>query len=251
MSGKLQRDKSAASMSFMDGPGNSTSSASKPAMERQPLPPLTPALMSLFDPDYGQPIKLAPRRCVQWETMPAKTLKAGGIRRVGEKRNPQLNPIFGQATNGPGILWPLYIWGATGTGKTCGSLTMLDWSGGIYVTLSQLHRRINQAQHKELYNARGYLEDSEDVWQQWFSATLCVLDEVGRKAPTDLEVETLQTALDRRIARPLVVLSNCSPADIGRVYGDPIRSRISCGTVLGPLSGDMRRRRRHDANSAK
>ena len=134
--------------------------------------------------------------------------------------------------------WPLYLHGPAGVGKSCAGLMLLDYCCGFneYWTLLGLRNELIDA-------------DKGRVWTGGISPTqvsprtirhsirlgqLVVLDEVGstQQGVTNFHYDTLKEVLDVREGKPLVLLSNRGPAELERIYDDPVASRCKAGTTL-------------------
>lgn len=143
--------------------------------------------------------------------------------------------IVGQAP------WPLVLCGETGSGKTCAALCLHDYFGGWYTTLADLHALRNDVLAERLF--WGGVSDVKvritEFWETWSKHSVCTIDEIGVRSPTDAQYETLKTALDRREARPLIVVSNLTVAELDDLYDNRVASRLASGTVL-EMKGDWR-----------
>ena len=134
--------------------------------------------------------------------------------------------------------WPLFVFGPPGVGKTSGALYLLDRAAGAteYFPLGDLVERVANAKLGRLQMHgmnTSYRITTTDLWQEWAERDACVLDEIGmRDAPSDHECETLKMAIERRYAKPLVVVSNHAPQDLCKIYDDRIMSRLCEGTIL-------------------
>jgi hypothetical protein len=140
--------------------------------------------------------------------------------------------------------WPLYLHGPSGTGKTCAGLCLIDFAGGDYYTVADLHDTVIRAQQGRLiYRNLGHAGTiwPSGLWGQIAQAPLVVLDELGcRERVSDAHYETVKRCIDARHNKPFVVISNLAIAEVGAVYDDRIFSRLGAGTVL-ELAGPDRR----------
>lgn len=138
--------------------------------------------------------------------------------------------------------WPCLIWGETGSGKTCAGLCMADYYGGWYATLDDFTRILNQVEYGE-YWVHGTHASCRvtvaDYWRDWSRCSICVLDELGLRSPTDAQYVALQRAIDLREDKPLICISNHDLNGLADIYDDRIASRLACGTVHH-LTGDRR-----------
>lgn len=139
--------------------------------------------------------------------------------------------------------WPLVLLGETGSGKTCASLCMIDWWGGWFTTLADLQKLFNAARDGRIWwpGPNGGQCFERELWVAWSKCSLCVIDDIGARQPTDAQFETLLTAIDKREGKPLVVTSNLTVPQLGEVYDARIASRLNANeaTVL-TLKGDRR-----------
>lgn len=138
-------------------------------------------------------------------------------------------------------LWPLFLHGEAGSGKTCIGLCLNDEYGGWLVEFPELLDLLLRIQRGEFWysgptGGRAY---ARDVWDDWTKANLTVLDEIGLRAPSDFSFETLKRLIDVREGKPAVFISNLSLSDIKGLYDDRIASRLASGTVI-ELQGDRR-----------
>lgn len=186
------------------------------------------------------------------------------IRRDMAEVVPDLRATFRGLVSGE-LVWPLYLWGPAGTGKTSAALAMLDhcgrvlaqaerkpdledWAAG-FVEVRALPRVRIAADQRQL----TYYEDGSLFTVPWVEllnglarAPLFVFDEIGVGAEaTDFRLDTLLEVLDRRSGdpvRPFVVTSNLSPSEVSRAYDDRVASRILAGTVFRLDGADRRMR---------
>lgn len=135
--------------------------------------------------------------------------------------------------------WPLCLLGETGAGKTCAALAMIDHWGGWYTTVAELHETVNRARMGELTWSSGYKKTLTEVWHQWSTANVAVLDELGVREPSDARLETILQALNGRWGKPTVVCSNLSMEQVASVCDERIASRLAEGTVV-VMRGDRR-----------
>lgn len=133
--------------------------------------------------------------------------------------------------------WPVYLWGPTGTGKTCAGLCAHD--AAAFAIYWPLPDAVMANQDKE--RAAG-------LWRGIADADLLVIDEVGERMAgwlADAEFFVLKRIADereRRKHRAAIYIGNIPPQQLAEVYDDRIASRLLCGTVI-ELAGDDRRRK--------
>lgn len=136
--------------------------------------------------------------------------------------------------------WPVVLLGEAGSGKTCAALTVLDTYGGHYRTASEWAEELADAVLGRLRTANGFLITREDVRDNWRKTNLAVLDELGTSGKVSPHHhDAVKWVLDVREGRPLIVISNLTLDALGVLYGDPIASRLSAGTIV-TLKGDRR-----------
>jgi hypothetical protein len=145
--------------------------------------------------------------------------------------------------------WPLYVWGEPGTGKTCAALCLSDMlkrgSTVDYWDASDLCDAMNQMRNGEYWQEQGAGTVriwSGMFWRSWRAVTLAVVDELGtRETASDWQAAVITEAISKRYpGKPLVLLSNASPAELAKLYGDRIASRACCGTVVNATGEDRR-----------
>lgn len=184
------------------------------------------------------------------------------VRRTLGQVDPRLRMVFRGLVTGLKP-WPLYLWGAAGTGKTSAALVVLDHCGR-----NQSEHEFLPAVHDWLY---GYAEvrslaglkikadrglaahdfgvpDGCSSWDRmlyhWGRLPVVLLDEIGVGAQAgDFKLDTLLEVLNTRCndpVKPLIVTGNLSPEDLPVMYDDRVSSRALAGTVYR-LGGNDRR----------
>lgn len=142
--------------------------------------------------------------------------------------------------------WPLFLYGASGTGKTKACECLVKVAGGWLTTLPQLCRQLTEADRGELtknMNGVGWKVTQTEMWQEIKTEQLLVVDEIGLRQPTDFQYDTLKRLLDWRVDRncmATILISNLSPSGLQSGYDDRILSRITCGTVMEVVGPDLR-----------
>lgn len=140
-------------------------------------------------------------------------------------------------------LWPLFLHGSVGSGKTCAALTLLEHYGGWYTKLGYLHELVQDARAGRLHWS-GPTADQITVRSlraAWSEANVTMIDEVGLRSLSDPAYETLYTAIEERERQPLMVISNFSLSELSEqgLCDERIRSRLKCGSEY-ELTGDRR-----------
>lgn len=143
--------------------------------------------------------------------------------------------------------WPLFLYGDTGSGKTCAALTLVDHYGGWYTTVDELHGLVQSARAGTLWwpHETGGKISVMGLWRAWSEVNVAVLDEVGLRKLTEPAAETLKIALDKREFTPSVVISNFSVEELTKrgLCDARVAGRVACGTAY-QLTGDRRMEQR-------
>ena len=127
--------------------------------------------------------------------------------------------------------WPAYIFGGTGTGKTCAALLVFDEYVAMRCDAAELAACCWQPEHV--------------VWRQAKVMPLVIVDEVGT-GTSDRDWLGLKKMADIRANMPTLWLSNLSPEQLKATFDDRIFSRLCCGTVVEVTGPDQRFARRID-----
>lgn len=147
--------------------------------------------------------------------------------------------------SGNGQRWPLYVFGQTGTGKTCAAaLVYSKWPGmAMFRPFSQICEIVLGCRRNGTFvefdgeNERVWNEGS--FWHRISQVNLLVLDEITRPDLQSRE-EMLKTVLDFRQGKPTILTGNIPFAGFAGFFGMPIASRVAEGYVL-ELTGQDRR----------
>ena len=135
--------------------------------------------------------------------------------------------------------FPILIIGGVGTGKTCAALALMDYvfGGRMYETTGDLVSKINDSR---MNSERSGVE--RQFWKEWREAKLTILDEIGaRSRVSDSHYETVKRAIDLRIGKPAIFISNLTIAEIANIYDDRIASRLQDGMVINLFDKHDRR----------
>jgi len=138
--------------------------------------------------------------------------------------------------------WPLVVHGPRGTGKTYAGRLMTTLFGGWIGTLAELAATRNLAVRGELW-VKGTDRSLNELewWDHWQACPLVVVDEIGlRTSETDARYETLHTAIEKRVGKPSIHISNLSLPELTRLYDDRIGSRFGGGTIFKIAGKDRR-----------
>jgi chromosomal replication initiation ATPase DnaA len=123
--------------------------------------------------------------------------------------------------------WPLYLWGATGVGKTSAALALADFCFTVYHRLDKLSTLTMK---------------HEADWDEIGWADLAILDEIGMRRATDLTYSVLLEFWETRQQRDqrTIYISNLSPADLASNFDGRVESRLLFGTVAELTDNDRR-----------
>lgn len=164
----------------------------------------------------------------------------GSKKRLPSQINKGVRATLGDVIRGEKP-WPVLLFGGVGTGKTCASLCILDYFGGLYNTSIALRDELIAAQKGNSYWTSGYPRTTTEIWNGIKSTNLLVLDELaGRQQESEFQCEVTQRVIDHRHGTPLVVISNRNLGQISRILDDRIASRLAAGTVICTNGADRR-----------
>lgn len=147
-----------------------------------------------------------------------------------------------------GRRWPVYLFGATGRGKSCAMACLYaSWPGtarwysvGALVRLV-LECRNSDRKFVEIEKGDRIFDVSESgLLRKISEAGLVCFDDLGVREMTDTQREIAQQFLDARIGKPLVVTINLTLAELAEACDARIASRLSSGIVV-KLGGPDRR----------
>ncbi len=133
--------------------------------------------------------------------------------------------------------WPLFLWGPVRKGKTCAILAMIDAiaCGVIYKREEVFARELNAAMAGELTHCdiSDTKKTEQQFWKEWTGQKLAVMDELGvRNDVSEPRKAAIGLAVDKRIERPTIYISNHPIDGLGRRYGSRIIERLREGTVF-------------------
>lgn len=143
--------------------------------------------------------------------------------------------------------WPAIFVGVPGCGKTCAMLSILDWTGGGYIErASVLGHEWADIKRRTLMErtATAIWPMTEREYMSRLAAlnVVCV-DELGLLSKvSDSEVEALMRLLDDRQGGGMILATNRTAEELVDIYGTPLVSRLSAGTVIPFPPVDRRRR---------
>lgn len=172
----------------------------------QAAPRLTPIELS-----DGSPMAHIPPRGRNWEAM-----------------HPKAAGLFTKVVDGE-LPWPLTLIGLPGTGKTCAALCLLDRviASRIYTTAEQWCERVTPYSDVDRDISPG------EWWRSWADARITCMDELGaRERVSDFQYATVKRAIDERMDKAAVWISNLPVSELESVYDRRITSRLAAGTVI-------------------
>lgn len=160
-----------------------------------------------------------------------------------QRHNPQVTTPARDCVNGHAP-WPLVFLGETGSGKTCAALCLLDVFGKWYWVFDDWAQEVTQARVGRLQWSTGHKKTEQDVWRgieyhKDREPKLLVIDEIGARRPTDVQIGIFSMTLDKRHGLPSLYVSNLDLAGIAETYDDRAASRLSAGTLV-QFTGDLR-----------
>jgi DNA replication protein DnaC len=141
--------------------------------------------------------------------------------------------------------WPLFLYGPSGTGKSCAALCLLDRiPGAKFFHMPALDRQVQEIKQgtAEWYElGRGGTWTMKGWWNYITNLPLIVLDDVGLpEVSSDSQAETLFMALEAREGKPLICTSNLNDEEIATTYNTRIQSRMCSGTKYNLMGRDRR-----------
>jgi chromosomal replication initiation ATPase DnaA len=147
----------------------------------------------------------------------------------------------------------MYIFGPTGSGKTHLAIAVIRYmleSGRMQA--DGKHRTIKFANVAELLFEIRHTYDSgrfgENEWshmQKYNNADLLVLDDLGAERTSDWALDVIYRVIAYRDKNGLVTIttSNFDPAEIEKIHGAPVASRICQGEIIKIDAADYRKKR--------
>lgn len=143
--------------------------------------------------------------------------------------------------------WPLYVFGQQGRGKTClAALLYQVWPArAVWFDVSDLLSQVKTCRRDGSVDIAGpdgrIFELSEAaMFDRLTNAGLLVLDDLGCRTPTDVDIEILTRAVNARAGKPLIVTSNLKPDELNAAFGARLASRLLAGLPLCLTGSDRR-----------
>lgn len=144
-------------------------------------------------------------------------------------------------------LWPLYLWGPTGTGKSCAAaVAYRQWRpSATWMSLSELCDLLKAFGVSPIQTIQSGGQAVEitlaKFWTRLRDQGLVVVDEIGTREATAHRYDAFRDLLEIRKGKPLIVTGNLDPSDkLGEIYDERIQSRISAGVLMEVKGGDRR-----------
>lgn len=144
--------------------------------------------------------------------------------------------------------WPLYLWGNTGTGKSCAAAAVYcRWNpSAAWFGLSELCDLLKsfQVSSMQLVPSGGQMVEMSlsGFWRRLQNVGLVVIDEIGTREATAHRYDAFRDVLEIRKGKPLILTGNLDPktSKIAEVYDERIQSRIAAGVLLEVKGTDKR-----------
>lgn len=160
------------------------------------------------------------------------------------KINPSIVADLRAACRGE-LRWPVTIRGDTGTGKTCASLVIADYTAhASWFEFGDFCQRFADARMGKL--SMPYGSESREIgatqWWDWLEKRrLLVLDDIREFATvSDTRYDAVKMALDRRYGMPLILTTNLTLKEIAKAFDMRIADRLAGGTVIVATGESMR-----------
>ena len=143
-------------------------------------------------------------------------------------------------------LWPVYLHGLTGRGKTAAAACVYRrWTGNRvqWFRLSDFVDLIQRCRKDGPQYVAGssYAHGEPHFWRVKIEEpSLVIVDDVGVRSVTEIQREIITKLIDTRGKRPTIYTSNLSPKEIGQLYDARISSRINSGSPIEVTGRDRR-----------
>jgi DNA replication protein DnaC len=143
------------------------------------------------------------------------------------------------------VLWPLYLWGNPGGGKTAiaGLIFMGAFGRPMWINAIEGMKAVSTSsfEPQPLWGYGAIPLRENEHWEELKERSLVVLDDIAlRDRVSDAQYEVMQKFLMIRQDRPTVITGNLSIGKIAKVYDDRVASRIAAGTSIEITGDDMR-----------
>ncbi len=129
--------------------------------------------------------------------------------------------------------FPIYIFGATGRGKSfLAALLYCRWSGlhAKFVRYGDLVEKVVESSSKQF----------RSPWEAVKEASLLVVDEIGIGVSNDWKTEIMWKLLEVRKDKPLILTGNLEPKELAGHFDQRIKSRLAGGSLLELCGRDRR-----------
>ena len=143
--------------------------------------------------------------------------------------------------------WPLYVFGQQGRGKSClAALLYQVWTArAVWYDVGDLLGQVKSCRRDgsvDVAGPDGRIFDFSEaaVFDRLTKANLLVLDDIGIRTPTDVDIEILTRAVNARAGKPLIVTSNLNAAELTNAFGARLASRLLAGQPLCLAASDRR-----------
>lgn len=146
-------------------------------------------------------------------------------------------------------LWPIFLCGQVGTGKTyAAACAYMRWQGNpvrwyratdIVGDVLKCRTSASQAIVRTK-NDRSWEETEEKIYEKIESASFVAFDDLGIREPTQAGFEVLFRMIESRKDKPTIYTSNLRPEQLRDVYDDRIVSRLCAGMRISRDGPDRR-----------
>lgn len=172
----------------------------------------------------------------QWSRIiPARFVNAT-LDAVADERSRRRLAMWADMTRPPNLI----LLGPVGTGKTSAAVAAVR-------PAFDHHREVMFAPIREMLDAmRAEFDGTSRDTLGWLCEThRLIIDDLGTEKPTEWTMERLGIVVDRRWAEelPTIVTSNLNQADLEKLYGAHLSSRLFGGALVVVLRGPDRRRK--------
>ena len=143
--------------------------------------------------------------------------------------------------------WPMYLHGAQGRGKSCfAALLFQVWpTRAVWCDVGELLSHVKTCRRDgsvEIAGPDGRMFEFSEVmlFDRLANAGLLVLDDIGIRTPTDVDLEILTRSVNARAGLPLIATSNLKPDELNTAFGARLASRLLAGSPLCLTGSDRR-----------
>jgi len=150
--------------------------------------------------------------------------------------------------------WPLVLYGATGSGKSCLAACLFRWFPSpndprhpvLWVQAAAEVRALTTAwregQAPVLSQTTDMVVERSEHWllSRMRDAAFVVLDDLGLRTPTESQQDAVLEIINARSGKPTVITTNLSMQRLAQTYDDRIVSRLAAGVAISVQGQDRR-----------